>query len=252
MVAGQGAGRLTGGNLSLVAALMGTPYEIETDGKILFLEDVGESPYRVDRMLCTMKLAGKFDNLAGVLLGQFTRRKNEDTSGEKTTINDVLETYFSDLDVPVLMNYPMGHHRCNVTLPVGILAELKRHKRFTADPRKSGASVIRSREGCRSAFSRHGSPCPIAWRVPDRLYFFVRGSGPRRPETSPRTRLQACEDQFPNRIYRIGTLQFGKDAAQSCRELDQRFVLFGSVVVLFERLTLDDATYCPRFEWGAR
>ena len=74
VVAGKARGRLTGGNLSLVTSLMGTPYEIETRGKIVYLEDIGEAPYRVDRMLSSLRLAGKLDDVAGVLLGTFTDR----------------------------------------------------------------------------------------------------------------------------------------------------------------------------------
>ena len=125
---GRAEGRLIGGNLSLVAALMGTPYEIDTTDKILFLEDVGEAPYRVDRMLCTMRLAGRLSRLRGVVLGQFTRRKNEDTSDEIRTIDDVLDEYFSQLGIPVVKNFPLGHHRCNATLPVGVLCELDADK----------------------------------------------------------------------------------------------------------------------------
>lgn len=121
---GKARGRLLGGNLSLIAALMGTPYEIETDGKILFIEDVGEAPYRVDRMLCTLRLAGKLDGLAGAILGSFTRRKNEDTSDEITTIDDVLKEYFGRLKIPVVKGFPVGHHVCNATLPQGVLCEL--------------------------------------------------------------------------------------------------------------------------------
>ncbi len=124
LTGGRSQGRLAGGNLSLVAALMGTPDQIETAGKILFLEDVGEAPYRVDRMLCTMRLGGCFDELNGVILGQFTRRKSEDTSDEQRTINDVLDEYFAPLGIPVLKNFPLGHHRCNTTLPVGVMCEL--------------------------------------------------------------------------------------------------------------------------------
>src|SRR5690606_8935956 len=69
---GKARGRLTGGNLSLVCTLMGTPYEMETDGRILFLEDVNEEPYRIDRFLSQLRLAGKFDRVAGVVLGIFT------------------------------------------------------------------------------------------------------------------------------------------------------------------------------------
>ncbi len=121
---GIATGRLIGGNLSLVHALMGTPNEIETTGKILFLEDVGEAPYRIDRMLQTLKSAGKLDRLAGVVLGGFTRRRNEDTQGEEITIKQVLEDFFGDAPYPVLSNFPLGHQRNNATLPVGALAEI--------------------------------------------------------------------------------------------------------------------------------
>jgi muramoyltetrapeptide carboxypeptidase len=124
LTGGRAIGRLIGGNLSVFHALMGTPFEIETDGRILFIEDVGEAPYRVDRMLSTLRLAGKFDHLAGAVLGHFTRREGEDTSGETTTIDDVLREYFSKLGVPVLMHFPVGHVPYNATLPVGGLAEL--------------------------------------------------------------------------------------------------------------------------------
>lgn len=124
MRSGIAKGRLMGGNLSLVAALMGTPFEMDFRNKIVFLEDIGEAPYRVDRMLSTLRLSGKLDQAAGFVLGTFTRRENEDTSDEVTTIDDVLEEYFSRLEVPVLWRFPVGHHRCNATLPIGALCEL--------------------------------------------------------------------------------------------------------------------------------
>lgn len=121
---GTARGRLIGGNLSVLHALMGTPYEIKTEGRILFLEDVGEAPYRVDRMLCTLRLAGKFDRVAGVILGAFTARKDEDPWDEDATMDDVLRDYFADLGVPVVARFPVGHVRYNATLPIGALAEL--------------------------------------------------------------------------------------------------------------------------------
>ncbi|MGI9455928.1 MAG: S66 peptidase family protein [Aeoliella sp.] len=124
LVPGIAQGRLIGGNLSVVHAMMGTPYEIVTDGKILFLEDVGEAPYRVDRMLQTMQLAGKLDPLAGVVLGSFTRRKGEDTSSEEITIDQVLRSFFAQAKYPVLADFPAGHQRQNATLPMGALVEL--------------------------------------------------------------------------------------------------------------------------------
>jgi muramoyltetrapeptide carboxypeptidase len=121
---GKARGRLIGGNLSVLHALMGTPYEIQTDGKILFLEDVGEAPYRVDRMLNTLRLAGKFDRVAGVILGQFTARSEEAKWDDDASIDDVLTDYFGKLNAPVVSRFPVGHVRYNATLPVGAMAEL--------------------------------------------------------------------------------------------------------------------------------
>ena len=123
LVGGSVRGRLVGGNLSLISALVGTPYELDTLDSILFLEDVGERPYRIDRMLSQMQLAGQLDNLAGVLLGQFTNCEPRD---EKATwdVNRVLNHYFGKLGIPVLMNFPAGHHAFNSTIPLGYQVEL--------------------------------------------------------------------------------------------------------------------------------
>ena len=121
---GKGRGRLIGGNLSVMHAMMGTPFEIQTDGKILFIEDVGEAPYRVDRMLQTLRMAGKFDHLAGVILGQFTARDEKETWDDDASVNDVLHDFFGNLRVPVVTHFPIGHVRYNATLPVGAMAEL--------------------------------------------------------------------------------------------------------------------------------
>ena len=120
---GIARGRLTGGNLSLVIALMGTEYEIETTDRILFLEDVDERPYRIDRYLSQLRLAGKFDHLAGVILGQF--RGCEPNEGEASlTLAEVFADYFGGLDVPVVTNFPAGHTACNATLPLGAMVEV--------------------------------------------------------------------------------------------------------------------------------
>jgi muramoyltetrapeptide carboxypeptidase len=123
LVGGQARGRLVGGNLSLISALVGTPYELDTRDSILFLEDVGERPYRIDRMLSQMQLTGQLDQLAGVLLGQFT---NCEPRGENAAwdVTRVLKHYFERLDIPVLMNFPSGHHAFNSTIPLGYQVEL--------------------------------------------------------------------------------------------------------------------------------
>jgi muramoyltetrapeptide carboxypeptidase len=104
--------------------MMGTPYEIQTAGKILFLEDVGEDPYRIDRMLSTLKLAGKFDDVNAVILGCFTRRRGEQKWSDDMSMDHVLKDYFANLGVPVLKDFPVGHVKYNTTLPIGAEAEL--------------------------------------------------------------------------------------------------------------------------------
>jgi muramoyltetrapeptide carboxypeptidase len=123
LVPGVARGRLVGGNLSLISALVGTPWEIETEGRILVLEDVGERPYRIDRMLCQMQLAGMFDDLAGVALGTWRKcaPEEDDTS---LTLREVLEDYFADAPYPVMLNFPTGHCPEQATLPLNALAEL--------------------------------------------------------------------------------------------------------------------------------
>ncbi|HEX4414055.1 MAG TPA: LD-carboxypeptidase [Lacipirellulaceae bacterium] len=124
MHAGKARGRLIGGNLSVVVAMMGSPYEIQTDGKLLFLEDVGEEPYRVDRMLNTLRLAHKFEHVSAVILGQFAPREKEPKWDSDETMDEVLIDYFAKSKVPVVSHFPIGHVRYNATFPVGAMAEL--------------------------------------------------------------------------------------------------------------------------------
>jgi muramoyltetrapeptide carboxypeptidase len=122
LVGGVAEGPIVGGNLSLVVALVGTPSQIDMDGAILFLEDVGEDPYRVDRMLRQLESAGMLDRLAGALLGRFTRAEPDEHGGK--TIDDVLADYFADAAFPVVAHFPAGHVRDNATLPLGVPARL--------------------------------------------------------------------------------------------------------------------------------
>jgi muramoyltetrapeptide carboxypeptidase len=123
LAGGVTRGRLVGGNLSLVAALMGTPYEIETAGCVLFLEDVGERPYRIDRYLSQLRLAGKFREVRAVILGQF--RDCAPKPGEASlSLDEVFADYFANLGVPVIANFPAGHATNNATLPLGVMVEV--------------------------------------------------------------------------------------------------------------------------------
>ena len=113
---GKAQSEMMGGCLSLLVTTLGTPYEIETKGKLLFLEDVGEQPYRIERMLTHLKMAGKLDRLAGVLLGDFTNCDGPASRGVKEIFSDI----FRDAPYPVVMGMRAGHGRENLALPFGV------------------------------------------------------------------------------------------------------------------------------------
>ncbi|GAA5524442.1 putative murein peptide carboxypeptidase [Microbulbifer aestuariivivens] len=118
---GRARGRLIGGNLSLICTLLGTPYEPDFRGKILFLEDVGEAPYRIDRMLTQLWLAGKLDEVAGIAFGKFTEAE---TSGNTFSVEHVLRERCAGLEVPVVRGLMIGHVDDQTVVPVGAMAEL--------------------------------------------------------------------------------------------------------------------------------
>jgi muramoyltetrapeptide carboxypeptidase len=122
---GKARGAIAGGNLTLVSTTMGTPYEIETKGKILFLEDTGEAPYRVDRMLTQLKLAGKLQEAAGIVWGTCTECTPAKSSFEiNLSISDLLDEILGDLGKPVLAGLVFGHTKEKATIPIGVEAEL--------------------------------------------------------------------------------------------------------------------------------
>lgn len=119
---GKARGRLVGGNLTLLASVNGTPYEPDYDGAILFLEDVDEAPYRVDRMLTELWLSGHLQKVAGIALGKFT-----DTGGyggNEFSLEDVFRMRFEPLGVPTVRGLMIGHVEDQTTVPIGIEAEL--------------------------------------------------------------------------------------------------------------------------------
>ena len=113
-------GTLAGGCLSVLVTTLGTPYEIDTAGKIVFLEDVGERPYRIERMLTHLRMAGKLDHVAGVVTGAF----NDCESGAERDVTEVLADVFADAPYPVVTGLPCGHATPNTLLPIGLAAEL--------------------------------------------------------------------------------------------------------------------------------
>ena len=122
---GIAQGRLTGGTLSLLTASLGTPYEVQTRGRIVFLEDVDEEPFRVDRMLAQMTAAGKLSDVAGVALGIFTGTQKRNCPARLSlTMRDVFADHLLPLKVPVLRNVAVGHVPDQVTLPYGVAARM--------------------------------------------------------------------------------------------------------------------------------
>jgi muramoyltetrapeptide carboxypeptidase len=120
---GTATGPITGGNLAVLCGLMGTSYEIETTNRILFLEDVSERVYRIDRYLSQLMLSGKLQSAAGLLLGTFSYDDDE-AADTQATVNELLDDYCRRLEIPVLAGFPSGHAKYNLTLPIGAYAEL--------------------------------------------------------------------------------------------------------------------------------
>lgn len=113
-------GTLLGGCLSVVASLAGTGFLPGTDGALLFLEDVNEAPYRVDRTLTQLRMAGVFDRTAGVVFGRFEGCEPE--RAKEGTVDDVLRDFSTSIDAPVFRGLPYGHGSGRLVLPIGLPA----------------------------------------------------------------------------------------------------------------------------------
>ena len=116
---GTASGRLIGGNLSLLAHLTGTSSEIKTKGKILFLEDVGEYRYNIDRMLYQLKRNGKFDQLAGLIIGGFTDIKDT-IRPFGASVEEIIRDVVKEYDYPVCFGFPVSHDKENYALKIGV------------------------------------------------------------------------------------------------------------------------------------
>lgn len=127
IAAGEAEGLLYGGCLSILVASLGTPYEIKTEGTVLFLEDIAAKPYQIDRMLMQLKLAGKLDDVRGIVFGEMLeciQAPNQDY-----TLQQVITRIVGDLNVPVAYGVKSGHvTSANITLPFGVNAKLSVEK----------------------------------------------------------------------------------------------------------------------------
>jgi muramoyltetrapeptide carboxypeptidase len=121
---GEAMGELIGGNLTVFCSLLGTPYWPSCTGKILFLEETHEEPYRIDRMLNSLRLAGVFDEISGVIFGQFNDC-NEEKPLESFTLEEVVRHQLKGYSFPVIWGAPIGHVKDKWTLPIGMQVTMK-------------------------------------------------------------------------------------------------------------------------------
>jgi muramoyltetrapeptide carboxypeptidase len=130
---GKASGRLIGGNLSIINSLVGTDYDLDFKDKLVFIEDIDEAPYRIDRMLTQLLLAGKLQKAAGIILGDFRGCDIDLTKEENInpiTLNQVLRDRLGNLGIPVMTGFSFGHVSNQAVFPVGIMAELDTNQTY--------------------------------------------------------------------------------------------------------------------------
>lgn len=118
---GKAEGVLVGGNLSVLRSTIGTPYEIDVKDKILFIEDIGEDPYKVDSMLQQLVLSGKLEEARAIIIGDFSEA---DTEIHSFTMEEVFRHYFSDINIPVMGGFKIGHCFPHFAVPLGVKASI--------------------------------------------------------------------------------------------------------------------------------
>lgn len=127
---GIGKGEIIGGNLSLIVDTIGTPYEIDTRGKLLFIEEVSEDPYKVDRMFTQLRLSGKLSDANGIILGDFNKCDREESKHkESLSLMQVIEDIIKPVGKPTIYNFQAGHCEPMITIPFGVEAVLDGYKK---------------------------------------------------------------------------------------------------------------------------
>ena len=121
---GNAKGQVVGGNLSILYSLIGSPSDLDTDGKILFLEDLDEYLYHIDRMMINLKRNGKLSNLKGLIVGGMTKM-NDNTISFGKDAESIIKDAISEYNFPVCFGFPAGHIKDNRALKMGVIAELK-------------------------------------------------------------------------------------------------------------------------------
>ncbi|MFC3210487.1 S66 peptidase family protein [Planomicrobium okeanokoites] len=120
---GVAQGELVGGNLGLLRSSIGTKFEIDTKDKILLIEDIEKQPYEIDGMLNQLRMARKFEGLAGVVIGDFKNCEPEDPE-KSLNLDQVFDHYFKDLGIPVVKGFKIGHCEPHFSVPLGVMARL--------------------------------------------------------------------------------------------------------------------------------
>lgn len=123
ITAGVAQGELVGGNLSLLASGIGTKFEVDTKGKLLFIEDVGEEPYKIDGLLNQLRMAGKLKDAAGIVIGNYADAEPKKRK-ETLTIDEIFDHFMGNLGVPVVKGFQIGHCQPHFAIPLGVGAKL--------------------------------------------------------------------------------------------------------------------------------
>ncbi len=127
---GTATGRIVGGNLSVISGLIGTEYFPDLKDKILLIEEMGEMPYKIDRMLNQMRLTGMFKGIKGVIIGSFRDCHEPNTNKKTLTLGEVITDYLSTIKKPVVYNFRHGHLRDNITVPLGVNVRLNASRKI--------------------------------------------------------------------------------------------------------------------------
>ena len=128
---GRGEGTLIGGNLALLTSLLGTPYQPNLKNSIILIEEVGEEPYRVDRMFYQLKYATNgFKDIHGIVIGRFVDCYIKDSDSPSLSLNDIISDYFEGLKIPVIYNVKHGHISQNLTIPWGLKTKVNSSRNF--------------------------------------------------------------------------------------------------------------------------
>lgn len=131
---GSVTGKIVGGNLSVIAGLIGTEYFPDLKDKILFIEESGEVPYKIDRMLNQFRLSKMFHGMKGMIIGSFKDCNELDPEKRTLTLGEVITEYLSKLEKPVVYNLRHGHIKNNITIPIGANIKLNASRKFIEYP----------------------------------------------------------------------------------------------------------------------